>query len=71
MSKINETLEIVPGDSVLVVDKEGKLKKLILPEFRDKLEQTPGTEKVLEILQLFDPEAKIETFENVDKGKLH
>lgn len=71
MSKIDDTLDITPGDSVLVVGEDGKLKKLIMPEFRDNLTQSAGTEKVMEILKIFDPEAELETFEQIDKNKLN
>ena len=71
MSKIDDTLDITAGDSVLVIGEDGKLKKLIMPEFRDNLTQSAGTEKVMEILKIFDPEAELETFEQIDKNKLN
>ena len=71
MSKIDDTLDITPGDSVLVIGEDGKLKKLIMPEFRENLTQSAGTEKVMEILKIFDPEAELETFEQIDKNKLN
>ena len=71
MSKIDDTLDITAGDSVLVIGEDGKLKKLIMPEFRENLTQTAGTEKVLEILKIFDPDAELETFEQIDKNKLN
>lgn len=70
-SQLDTELEIQPGDSVLVVGENGKLKKLIMPEFRDQLVQTAGTEKVAEILKLFDPNAELKTFERIKKGKLN
>ena len=71
MSKTDDTLEITAGDSVLVIGEDGKLKKLIMPEFRDKLTQTAGTKKVMEILKIFNPDAEIETFEQINKNKLN
>ena len=71
MSKIDDTLDITAGDSVLVIGEDGKLKKLIMPEFRENLTQSAGTEKVMEILKIFDPEAELETFEQIDKNKLN
>lgn len=71
MSKIDDTLDITAGDSVLVIGEDGKLKKLIMPEFRDNLTQSAGTEKVMEILKIFDPDAELETFEQIDKNKLN
>lgn len=71
MSKIDDTLDIQAGDSVLVIGDDGKLKKLIMPEFRDQLVQTAGTEKVAEILKLFDPDAELETFERIEKSRLN
>jgi len=71
LSKIDDTLDITAGDSVLVIGEDGKLKKLIMPEFRDNLTQSAGTEKVMEILKIFDPEAELETFEQIDKNKLN
>lgn len=71
MSKIDDTLDITAGDSVLVIGEDGKLKKLIMPEFRQNLTQSAGTEKVMEILKIFDPEAELETFEQIDKNKLN
>jgi len=65
--KFDDSLEIQPGDSVLVIGKNGKLKKLIMPEIKKNIPHTAGTEKVLEILKIFDPDAELETFENVDK----
>jgi len=71
LSKIDDTLDITAGDSVLVIGEDGKLKKLIMPEFREALTQSAGTEKVLEILKIFDPDAELETFEQIDKNKLN
>ena len=71
MSKIDDTLDITAGDSVLVIGEDGKLKKLIMPEFRENLTQSAGTEKVMKILKIFDPEAELETFEQIDKNKLN
>ena len=71
MPKLDDKLEINPGDSVLVIGEDGKLKKLIMPEFRQELTRTAGTEKVLEILQIFDPNASLDTFEQIDKKKLN
>jgi hypothetical protein len=70
-SKLDDSLEINAGDSVLVIDENGKLKKLIMPEFRKNVPATAGTEKVLEILKIFDPDAEIETFESVDKKTIN
>ena len=70
-SRLDDELVIEPGDSVLVIDNNGKLKKLIMPEFRDQLVQTAGTEKVAEILKLFDPDAELETFERIEKERLN
>lgn len=70
-NQLDDELEIQPGDSVLVIGEDGKLKKLIMPEFRDQLTKTAGTEKVIEILKLFDPDAELKTFEQVDKNKLN
>ena len=71
MSKIDDTLDITAGDSVLVIGEDGKLKKLIMPEFRENLTQSAGTKKVMEILKIFDPDAELETFEQIDKNKLN
>ena len=71
MSKIDDTLDITAGDSVLVIGEDGKLKKLIMPEFRENLTQSAGMEKVMEILKIFDPGAELETFEQIDKNKLN
>ena len=71
MSKIDDTLDITAGDSVLVIGEDGKLKKLIMPEFRETLTQSAGTEKVMQILRIFDPDAELETFEQIDKKKLN
>ena len=69
--QLDDSLVIDPGDSVLVINEQGKLKKLIMPEFRDQLAQTAGTEKIAEILKLFDPDAELETFEQIDKNRLN
>ena len=71
MSKIDDTLDITAGDSVLVIGEDGKLKKLIMPEFRNDFTKTAGTEKVIEILKIFDPDAELQTFEQIDKNKLN
>lgn len=70
-SQLDDTLEIMPGDSVLVISEDGKLKKLIMPEFRDNLAISAGTKKVMEILKIFDPDAELETFEQIAKNKLN
>jgi len=67
----DEELQIEPGDSVIVIGKDGKIRKLVMPEFRNQMEHNAGTEKVLEVLQLFDPDAKIETFSLEERKKLN
>ena len=71
LSKMDDTLEITAGDSVLVIGEDGKIKKLIMPEFREDLTQSEGTKKVMEILKMFDPNAELQTFEQIDKSKLN
>jgi hypothetical protein len=68
---LDDSLEFDPGDSVLVIGKDGTLKQLIMPEIKKDVPHTPGTEKVLEILKIFDPNAELKTFENVDKKTLN
>lgn len=70
-TQIDDTLDILPGDSVLVIGADGTLKKLIMPELHGELENTLGKERVLEILQLFNPEAHIEVLGKYDKRKLN
>lgn len=64
-------LEITAGDSVLVIGQNGKLKKLVMPELNSHTPSTPGSEKVFEILKIFDPELSIEAFENINKRNLN
>jgi hypothetical protein len=68
---INKGFEIDPGDSVLVIGSDGKLKKLVVSGLNQRNPHTEGTKKVFEILQIFDPTAKVETFENADKRKIN
>lgn len=71
LSDQNSGLEITPGDSVVVIGENGKLKKLVVPELNGKLPMTKGAEMLVEILKIFDPSCSIETFENIDKRKLN
>jgi len=59
------------GDSLIVISKEGKIRKLILPEIKDGLEKNKGTEKMIEILELFDKDASLKVFEHFDRRKLN
>lgn len=73
MSKIktSQGLEIVPGDSVVIIGQNGNIKKLVVPEINSNAEHTKGTLRLLEILQMFDPTVRIEILENINKEKLN
>ena len=68
---INKGFEIAPGDSVIVIGDDGKLKKLVVSGISHKDPHTEGTKKLLEVLQIFDTKASVETFENADKRKMN
>jgi hypothetical protein len=67
----SDRIEIYPGDSVVVIGQDGNLKKVIMPDINTSNPATKGEEKLLIILKLFDPTASIESFHNVNKGKLN
>ena len=69
--KTDHGLEIAPGDSVVIIGQNGNIKKLVVPEINSSTEHTLGTERLLEILKMFDPTVRIETLENIDKEKLN
>jgi len=71
LSSQKNELEVMSGDSVLVIGKDGNLKKLVMPDMNKNTPHTAGTERVLEILKIFDPTANLEILENVDKGRLN
>lgn len=71
LNKEKDGLEITPGDSVLVIGKDGNIKKLVVPDMNRNMPHTLGTERLLEILKLFDPNANFEMFENIEKRKLN
>ena len=64
-------IEIELGDSLLVVESNGTVKKLILPEYKDNIEESKGTKKVTEILELFEPNAGLKVFEQMNKRKMN
>ena len=67
---IEDTLDIEAGDSVIVIRADGTIGKVIMPEVRNELDKTPGYEKVIEILELFNPEASVELIQKT-KTKLN
>ena len=69
-ARIEDTLDIEAGDSVIVIRADGTIGKVIMPEVRDELDKTPGYEKVIEILELFNPEASVELIQKT-KTKLN
>ena len=69
-AEIDDTLEIQPGDSVIVIKSDGTLGKVIMPEVRNELDKTEGYLKVIEILELFNPNASVELIKKT-KTKLN
>ena len=69
-ARIEDTLDIEAGDSVIVIRADGTIGKVIMPEVRNELDKTPGYEKVIEVLELFNPEASIELIQKT-KTKLN
>ena len=68
--RIEDTLDIEAGDSVIVIRADGTIGKVIMPEVRNELDKTPGYEKVIEVLELFNPEASVELIQKT-KTKLN
>jgi len=69
-AEIDDTLEIQPGDSVIVIKSDGTLGKVIMPEVRNELDKTEGYLKVIEVLELFNPNASVELIKKT-KTKLN
>ena len=69
-ARMEDTLDIEAGDSVIVIRADGTIGKVIMPEVRDELDKTPGYEKVIEVLELFNPEASVELIKKT-KTKLN
>ena len=69
-AEIDDTLEIQPGDSVIVIRSDGTLGKVIMPEVRNELDKTEGYLKVIEVLELFNPNASVELIKKT-KTKLN
>ena len=69
-ARIEDTLDIEAGDSVIVIRADGTIGKVIMPEVRNELDKTPGYEKVIEVLELFNPEASVELIQK-SKTKLN
>ena len=69
-ARIEDTLDIEAGDSVIVIRADGSIGKVIMPEVRNELDKTPGYEKVIEVLELFNPEASVELIQKT-KTKLN
>ena len=69
-AEIDDTLEIQPGDSVIVIKSDGTLGKVIMPEVRNELDKTEGYLKVIEVLELFNPDASVELIKKT-KTKLN
>ena len=66
-ARIEDTLDIEAGDSVIVIRADGTIGKVIMPEVRNELDKTPGYERVIEVLELFNPEASIELIQKTKK----
>ena len=69
-ARMEDTLEIQAGDSVIVIRSDGTIGKVIMPKVNNELDKTPGYEKVLEVLELFNPQASIELIQKT-KTKLN
>ena len=69
-ARMEDTLDIEAGDSVIVIRADGTIGKVIMPEVRNELDKTPGYEKVIEVLELFNPEAPVELIQKT-KTKLN
>ena len=69
-ARIEDTLDIEAGDSVIVIRADGTIGKVIMPEVRNELDKTPGYERVIEVLELFNPEASVELIQK-SKTKLN
>ena len=69
-ARMEDTLDIEAGDSVIVIRADGTIGKVIMPEVRNELDKTPGYEKVIEVLELFNPEASVELIKKT-KTKLN
>jgi len=69
-ARMEDTLEIQAGDSVIVIRSDGTIGKVIMPEVNNELDKTPGYEKVIEVLELFNPQASIELIQKT-KTKLN
>ena len=69
-ARIEDTLDIEAGDSVIVIRADGTIGKVIMPEVRNELDKTPGYDRVIEVLELFNPEASVELIQKT-KTKLN
>ena len=69
-STIDDTLDIEAGDSVIVIKSDGTIGKVIMPEVRNELDKTEGYLKVIEVLELFNPDASVELIKKT-KTKLN
>tara|TARA_R110000868_G_scaffold95916_3_gene263632 strand:+ start:2890 stop:3108 length:219 start_codon:yes stop_codon:yes gene_type:complete len=67
---MDDSLEIQPGDSVIVIRADGTIGKVIMAEVKNELDKTPGYEKVIEVLELFNPQASVELIKKT-KTKLN
>ena len=66
-AEIDDTLEIQPGDSVIVIKSDGTIGKVIMPEVKNELDKTEGYLKVIEVLELFNPDASVELIRKTKK----
>jgi hypothetical protein len=64
---MDDSLEIHPGDSVIVIRADGTIGKVIMPEVNNKIDKTPGYKKVLEVLELLNPGASVELIQKTKK----
>ena len=69
-ARMEDTLDIESGDSVIVIRADGTIGKVIMPEVRNELDKTPGYDRVIEVLELFNPEASVELIQKT-KTKLN
>ena len=77
MSKVNleiaENLEFDDGDIAITIKPDGAIGKIIMPKMNEKMRNSEGYKKMLDVVELLSPGAKEEFIkhDSKEKGSVH
>ena len=73
MSKIDvemsDEFDFTPGDSCVIINSDGEIRKIIVPKMDTEMLNTAGYRALLDVIDLLQPGAKEEFIKYNEKGK--